>query len=236
MLGFLKRQVRRALRRTNSLACDNIALQHLNSFDFGYIPWTAAAIQPASLCAILNEIIINRRQFIVEFGSGISTLYAAQLLQESGGRLISFEHDEEWMRLVERQLAKHQLMESATIVHAPLTRCEIALGDCKWYECDIVRESLLSVRVDGVLVDGPPASSRGLELSRYPAVPVVKEFLSDSFFVYLDDINRSGEREIFVQWQKLLGLQGHMELVAGNHGFIRKGGRFATGIADFSDY
>lgn len=187
-------------------------------------------MRPAALCCVLNEIIVHQRKRLVEFGAGISTIYIAHVLRDTGGRITSFEHDERWRDLVERYLAKYQLQDVVNLVHAPLAPCADALGGCQWYDRRIVLSHLKDVTVDGVIVDGPPASSAGLELSRYPALPVLRESLAESFFVFLDDIGRQGEREIFDRWQTLLNLSGTAELVYGNYGIIRRGNQFATAI------
>jgi hypothetical protein len=226
----IQNQLRKALRPTLSIACDNIALNLLKSFNVGYLPWTGAAIRPAALCGLLNEIIINQRQKLIEFGAGISTIYIAHALKNTGGHITSFEHDKQWYDLIAKHLVKHQLQQTVTLVHAPLTPCTYAIGTCKWYDCEVVQSHLKGLLIDGVIVDGPPASSRGLELARYPAVPALREFLAESFFIYLDDIDRQGECEIFEKWQALLSLEGKAELIAGNYGILRLGGQFATTI------
>jgi hypothetical protein len=228
--SLFSRHIRDAVRPATAMSCDNLALTLLQSFGIGYLPWTGASIRPAALCCVLNEIIVHQRKQLVEFGAGISTIYAARVLQDVGGRMTTFEHDERWRDVVERYLAKNRLQDVVNLVHAPLAPCANALGNCEWYDGEVVRANLKHAPLDGVIVDGPPAGTRGLELSRYPAVPAIQEFLADSFFIYLDDIGRRGEREVFDRWQRLLNLTGTVEPVFGNYGIMRRGSQFATAI------
>lgn len=185
-------------------------------------------MRPSAICALLNEIIINRRKTIVEFGAGMSTLYIARMMQDIQGTLISFEHDRAWLGVVEEMLAKHNVADSAKVIHAPLGSCSCALDGCEWYNHDVVKAALAGKVLDGVIVDGPPVSHPTLQLARYPAVPVVRNFLGDSFFVFLHDIDRPGETCIFKKWEEILQLKGNKQLIAGQYGVLRKGGGFAT--------
>lgn len=228
LLSFIQRQVKRAFQPSISLACDNYALGLLRSFEFDYLPWTAAAMRPSAICALLNEILINRRKAVVEFGAGISTLYIARMMQDIQGKLISFEHDRAWLGVVEEMLPKHNVADSVQVIHAPLGCCSCALDGCEWYNYDLVKGALAGKVLDGIIVDGPPAIDPHLQLARYPAVPVLRDFLGDSFFVFLDDIDRPGETCIFKKWEEILHLKGEKHLTAGRYGVLRRGGGFAT--------
>src|SRR5690554_4806588 len=46
-----------------------------------FIPFTTWTISPSVILHILNDIVINNRSNIIEFGSGASTLYIAKLIQ-----------------------------------------------------------------------------------------------------------------------------------------------------------
>jgi len=228
LLDFVKRQVKKAFRPSLSLALDNYALLLLRPFPFEYIPWTAAALRPSALCALLNEIIIHRRRMVVEFGAGVSTLYLGYVLRAQGGRLISFEHDAEWHASVLEMVHRYDLSETVNVVLAPLDDCPHAIEGCQWYSMKKVSEALAGLVVDGVVVDGPPASAPQLGMARFPAVPAVAGQLANSFFVFLHDIHRPGESCVFERWESLLQEDGTRHMIGGRFGLIRKGGGFAT--------
>ena len=59
--------------------------------------------------------------------------------------------------------------------------------------------------IDLVLVDGPFGG--GSPFARYSAIPFLKEKVKNSVSVYLDDTNRLDEKEIIIEWQKILKLR-----------------------------
>jgi hypothetical protein len=59
-----------------------------------------------------------------------------------------------------------------------------------------------------MFVDGPPGHLR--ECSRYPALPIMKEFLSNDSLIFLDDAKRSDERKIAEKWIKDYKLEAEM--------------------------
>jgi predicted O-methyltransferase YrrM len=180
---------------------DLCALQALRSLEGRYLPWSAGAMRPSGLVAILNEIVLGSRERIVECGSGISTVYIARLLAERGGRLISIEHDPAWARFVEGELAAEGLGDKAEVVRAPLEPHPLSLDGSDWYPrraTDHAVESLGSI--DVLVVDGPPADRPEIERSRYPALPVLSEALAPNAVLILDDANRSGEARVLERW------------------------------------
>ncbi|WMW23235.1 class I SAM-dependent methyltransferase [Methanolobus mangrovi] len=166
------------------------------------------------MTTILNEIIINGRKEIVEFGSGISTIYIAKLLKEHGGRLNSFEHDENWVHIITKLLKENNLNKSVSVNFAPLSKSKFCLDNCKWYDENIVRSKIITP-VDLIIVDGPPAYLNDLALSRYPAIPCIHSKLSDDYCIILDDIDRSGEEQIIGMWETELGIQFFKSYVKG---------------------
>src|SRR4051794_1030911 len=103
-----------------------------------YLPWNQAAMRPSAVVAVLNEIVINRRQRIVECGSGISTFFIGRLLQRKGGHLYTIEHDEDWARLLEQELKAEGLEAVVSVVFAPLapTTHGWAGNQSPWYAED----------------------------------------------------------------------------------------------------
>jgi hypothetical protein len=66
--------------------------------------------------------------------------------------------------------------------------------------------------------------------ARYPAVPVVKDKLGQSYSIYLDDALREGEAEIFRRWQDELGVTGSAFADRGGFGLIRTPGTYFTAL------
>jgi predicted O-methyltransferase YrrM len=160
---------------------------------------------PAGLAAVCAEVTGRHCRRIVECGSGFSTMALARLLHRRGGRLVSLEHDQSWATRVRGELAAAGLAEIAQVVLAPLEPHPLAREGLWWYAQRALRS--LPHRVDLLLVDGPPAFEPELELSRYPALPVLAERLAPDATVILDDIDRPGERQTLEGWQRGYGFR-----------------------------
>lgn len=185
---------------------DMFALQRLATLKLDFLPTSIESMRPAAVNLILNDIILNRRKTVLEFGSGVSTLYIAALIRHVGeGKLISFEHDKEWMKIVEAILSQNGLSEFVSLEYAPLVMDHpwVSKSKTSWYEAESVRKALSRVIVDLLVVDGPPAGNKlngKNQLSRFPALPAVEPHMSSPCAVILDDFNRLGEQKIVKSW------------------------------------
>ncbi len=126
---------------------------------------------------------------------------------------------------MKERLADEGLEDRVTFVYAPLTECKHAKNGLKWYDEDAINAQTSSVsHFDMVLVDGPMAFRKSISLSRYPAVPYLLPRLADQYAVFLDDSNRSGEKQI-AQWWKA-ELDAKETAVNSNFVMLSKGDSF----------
>lgn len=188
--------------RKQFLTRDIKAMNQLPSLNIPFVPWTNAAARPSAVHYMLNEIVVNGRRNVLELGSGISTLYMAWILALHGGTLLTVDHDENWLRIVERYIRQMDLPEGTVrFCHAPIKVYEAGrLGDLPWYDPTAVLAAVEGTSFDMMVVDGPEAWMKGARLARYPALPVLAGNLSDNAVVFLDDIDRKGERRILKCW------------------------------------
>lgn len=202
----------------------------LSRLDMKFVPWSTSAIQPAAMMNVINEVLINQRRTVVEFGCGISTLYLARVLSDEGGHLISFEDNPEWANHVRSLLARHGLSRNVTLVPAPLGSSGRALNDLQWYDEKIVESELAGIEVDLALVDGPPAYQKIKRLARYPAFPAIASRLAPRCAIFLDDIGRSGEQEVLARWKTLPEFDFNVEVAPiPNFALCRRGPYFDSG-------
>ncbi len=183
---------------------DNNALAQLIQLPGPFIPFSDSAIRPGGLLVVLNDILVNQRKIIFELGSGNSTIYIARLLKQYGGHLYSVEHDEKWADWIRGKLIDENTDAQVTVIFAPLVDTISSLDDSLWYDFEAIKEHIEDVKIDLLLVDGPPAYNRNSTMSRYPAVPVLKSFFSDCITIILDDIERKGEQKIIDKWEDQL--------------------------------
>jgi len=195
--------LRQKFYRLENAAHDARAATELSRLGIDYLPWSRSALRPAALASVLNDVIVNRRKRVVELGAGISTIYLAKVLARTGGQLISVDHNQEWLGIVEDLLKSHDLFDSVQLVEAPLTPIRNSPTSLAWYDTNAVVGAIGESEVDLVLIDGPLAHDEARQLARYPAFPVLREKLSSRCALMLDDADRTGEREIIKRWQAL---------------------------------
>lgn len=187
-----------------------------------YHPNTSNSISLTNLKIILNDIVINKRKYIVELGSGLSTIYIASLIKKNkmDAVFVTIDEDKSWASFIEGQLRTEGLSEICKVVHAPI---EINNG-IKWYNLDTVENVKKYIgKIDCLVIDAPAAYRKGNEKIRGGAVPNFKEIFSDNFAVFLDDSHRKGEQSILKEWR----IEHNLEFAIFNRlGYCIKGPSF----------
>lgn len=176
-----------------------------------YFPVSGSSLNMHSLATMINDVVINDRKQIVEFGAGLSTLYVARLIHSLNleTRVISIDDNQGWLDLMKDRLEDEGLSPYVQFVFGPLAPCSHAKQGLEWYDEQAVIKALqdCSTPVDSVLVDGPMAFEKSKGLARYPALPVANPFLNDQYAIFLDDMHRDGEQAIIKEWSKLNQLE-----------------------------
>lgn len=194
----------KCMLRPLELLEDIKASQALAPLTRKYLPWTDSALRPATVQMILNDIVVNRKKIIVELGGGISTIYICRLLTQlkSDGiqrKLYCVEHDGQWAQILKKILLEENISTDLfEILHCPLEPYS-SENKTPWYSQNAALASINSV--DLLLVDGPPAYRKDIEMAREPALPYFEKSLSGDASIYLDDIDRTAERIIAINWQ-----------------------------------
>lgn len=185
---------------------DNLSFNYLSTLINGYpyLPFSGGSLRPFCLNHIINDIVINGRKQIIEFGSGISTIVIARLIKKNrlNASIISVEHDLEWSKKLFQILSQENLQDVVNICYAPLKECSIALENNEWYDTTVIESIIENKLFDMVIVDGPTAWTKDKFKSRYPALPFMINKLHQNHSIYLDDANREGERNIISLWEK----------------------------------
>lgn len=154
------------------------------------------ALSPAGLLYLADSIEARGADFVVECGSGTSTLWMALAMRRKGsGKVIAIEHLEEYADRTRTVLEAHGVSEWAEVRVCPLTDVTTPRGDFQWYDLD---PASLDQPIDILLVDGPPATTGSH--ARYPALPQLRSRLSRRGIVVVDDADRADEREMIDFW------------------------------------
>jgi predicted O-methyltransferase YrrM len=196
------------VRNTEDIYCLGLLDKLLQSG--GPLPFTFMSLRPFAVAFVVNELLINKRNSIMEFGSGISTVIIARAMKVHGmnAKLVSVESDKEWSDLTGELLEKEGLTSYVELIHAPLTHRDWKGRSLLWYDELTLRERLRSFTpVDMVLIDGPAAYNQHYGLNRYFAMPFLKDRLAENHCIFLDDANRDGEKQVLDYWKNEYGME-----------------------------
>ena len=182
-------------------------------------PW---AISPSAMMLLWRLLCETKPRRILEFGSGISTrvfsIYAEQMAQDGVPvRVLSVDHDEQWLANTRNHIAEAALNRSFVLVHAPLSKQRLLCRDMVSYtvpEADLA-DVAGSGGFDLCLIDGPPGTD-----GRAGALPLAAPYLAGNCCIILDDAYRAGEQAVLREWRS--AYKGHFGrprlLLADSHG------------------
>ena len=117
------------------------------------IRFDAYTIEESLAHILVNEVAKRKPRVIVEFGSGLSTVLMAKVIEVVGFecKFLSFEEDERYKKRTDAWLKAEGLAERANVVHAPIDyECEVP-----WYRGGNQLLPLLPSENAFVFVDGP---------------------------------------------------------------------------------
>ncbi|MEX0609950.1 MAG: class I SAM-dependent methyltransferase [Balneolaceae bacterium] len=148
---------------------------------------------------IIEYCRLIKPKFILEAGSGVSSIISCYCLEENGGgKFLSLDHDKDYSQQTNEQIKNHKLSSIGSVVHSPLETYEIDSKLWKWYNLSgYTGEN----KIDLLIIDGPPEKTQ--THARYPALPLLHKHLSKEAVIILDDAGRKSESEIIQKWLKL---------------------------------
>lgn len=185
-------------------------------------PWKRGwPASPDFMLWLIELIDKNDYDLILEFGSGITTLYTAKTLAALARRdaerklacTVSFDHQEQFAQQTHSLLTHEGLDAFAEVVCAPLHDYTAPSGTVyPYYSCE-ERLAALSGKYKSassrilVTVDGPPGATG--KHARYPAFPLVMQHFAPAKIDFLlDDYCRGDETELAGMWQAACAAAG----------------------------
>lgn len=154
--------------------------------------WSAA---PDFLKLIADYCLQAKPESIIECSSGLTTLVLARCCQLNDvGHVYSLENGEDYSQVTKGQLIQFGLEDYADVIEAPLQNTVVNEQSFDWYQIDDVSVSSIEMLV----IDGPSGFIQ--KRSRYPALPMLFDRLSDGCEIFLDDAGRQDEKEIVEYW------------------------------------
>jgi predicted O-methyltransferase YrrM len=153
------------------------------------------ALNPTDLLGLLHLVRTRKPQLVLELGSGTSTVWLAYLLQQTGGRLVSLDHEPGYAQKTRDALEEHGLTDVAEVRDAPLRPVVLDGRTFPWYDAGACADL---EDVDLLVIDGPPEKT-GPD-ARYPAMRVLEDRLADRATILFDDANRADEQAALRRW------------------------------------
>lgn len=167
--------------------------------DLPYPPFGGWAVSGDCARRLVELVMTVRPSWVIEVGSGLSTLLIAQALEIVGGdgRVLALEHEKQWLDKSTALLALHGMAHRADVSHAPLEAIDLEDERFNWYDLSAVS---LPDEAEVIFIDGPPKATG--PLARYPALPLLIDRLVPGGVILMDDANRPDERAAIQRWQE----------------------------------
>jgi len=158
--------------------------------------WESYMASAELLECIWQLILEERPNRVLELGSGLSTLVMAYALEAAGqGTLCSLEDHAGYAARTRRLVREHGLDAYAEVIETRLERLTVDSDVPYWYA---LTDLSTDMPIDLLFVDGP--SGHFHPKIRYPALPVLRNFLSDNAVVIVDDSHRWQESDMIHEW------------------------------------
>jgi len=164
------------------------------------------AADPVLMDLVLRLVSKRDSDLIVECGSGWSTVLLSRFLAQLGhGRLLAIEHDERFAERTLSLVSQYGAPDHVELVRAPLRKRTVGEEQRLWYGHEVEAALEGWGRINLLLVDGPPGGAA--DKSRYPAIPVLGSYLTESSLIVLDDGFRSDEAWTARAWGRQLQVE-----------------------------
>ena len=196
LLAFLiERRIQDRIAEARMLNEATVALYHALQPIAPLPPMQDYAVAPDSALLLHTLVRDAAPQVVVETGSGVSTLVIAYALKALGkGTLIALEVDEGYARRTREEVARHDLADWVTVVHAPLRDVVVDGRTYRWHDARVLDDV---PAIDLVFDDGPPLYlGPGL---RHAALPLLQPKLAPNA-VYCLNYVAAEERRNVARW------------------------------------
>lgn len=165
-------------------------------FPRGFVFETGYSLSFQAIQHIANDIVISKPQTILEIGSGLSTIILSNFISELdyNPEFISIDQDPAWQKHLQSQCQNVDFYDFDITSNS-----EFAMEGNKWFE--IPEDSMLRrKKYDLAIIDGPKGSES--KYSRFGIVNFLKEKITESTIIFLDDTDREDEKFILQQMKE----------------------------------
>lgn len=133
---------------------------------------------PLSLLSFLNQLLnIWKPNFVIEFGSGVSTLILAKNIQDTNGKIITLDESSSYLERSRQNIIKKYKADNIKFIHP------IEEGKINYQALQQGKE--LPFKIDLVLIDGPTG-----ERFTSKAKKIYEKIISSNTICFIDDTDR----------------------------------------------
>jgi hypothetical protein len=163
----------------------------------GYLPYTTSSLKFRFLACMTNDMVVNQRKAVLEFGSGISTIIAARLIKLNNldCTITTVDESEAWQDIIKNILKQENLLDYVQFICAPTVQSS-DIENSYEYDSQIVMDGFGGKKFDLVLVDGPSAWQKTNIMSRASNIKFIKNNIDTNFTIFVDNSDRQGEIEL----------------------------------------
>ena len=159
------------------------------------LPYNVWSISPQGMMVIINHILINDVKTIVEFGTGISTVFLNNLSIKNklNLKIISIDHDAKWQSIIKEKYGAHNI----EYINCDMTtQLKFKNETFPWYDVNALK-NVDKKNVDFIIIDGPVGNKNIYE--RAGAFEFFKDELHNkNFSCFFDDTNEPQFKEIMM--------------------------------------
>lgn len=175
------------------------------------------ALDDDALAFIVGEVERRRPSWVLEFGSGRSTVRLAEVMADitsgDGVVVISIEQDRKFVARTTHLLREMGLVDRVRLTCRQLRRQIVAGRETLCYDLstELTPEFVPREGSGLILVDGPAGGGD----VRFGTIPLIQPYLPDETPFFLDDALRDDELQVADAWAKLPGFAVHGIRVVG---------------------
>lgn len=175
-----------------------------------YLPFTTSSLKMKFLACMANNVVVNSKKNILEFGTGISTIILARLFKMNNidAKVTSVDESAEWIAIIKNIIDKEGLSHFVNFVCAPTVKSN-DLENSFEYDAAILNPILNNQKFDFVIIDGPSAWQKSNIMSRASNIKHFKNCLTENFSIFVDNADREGEQKLVNKIETQLNLKSN---------------------------
>lgn len=204
---MIKHLVNRILYKYSYLMDQKGGISTLDNLVDNFIPYTGSSLSFRTLQLVCNDVKINGRNNILEFGSGISTIFLEALTRGEDNKIFSIENNSEWIKVIKDYIVRNNGDPTKIIfIDSPIVRYR----EIGYYNINKIRseleKNLNNENIDIYIVDGP-ISNEKKKIDRSMCEVFIKEYANKTYSIFIDDTHRKSEYNLSINLEKRFELK-----------------------------